>query len=63
MGTVGKIEIFNQVDAIKAVTIGFDKQDPLMDPKLWTEDFTMAWTGRSYTPNIHRKIEPVIYTF
>ena len=33
---------YDQVDAIKAVTIGFDKQEPQMDPKLWTEDFTTA---------------------
>ena len=49
---------FDQADTVKAVTIGFDKQEPQMDPKLWTEDFTNAWTGRSYTLNIPKKTEP-----
>ena len=49
---------FDQADDNKAVKIGFDKQEPLMDPSLWTEDFTTVWTGRSYTLNIPRKIEP-----
>ena len=40
LSSVSAKKTFDQADAVKAVTIGFDKQEPLMDPKLWTEDFT-----------------------
>ena len=49
---------FNQTEAVKIVTIGFDRQKHLMDPNLWTEDLTTVWTGRSFTLNIPQTIQP-----
>ena len=49
---------FGHKEVVKDVTIGFDAQKSVMDLEHWTEDFTSAWMGRSYTLKIEKNLHP-----
>ena len=49
---------YNLSDVVKNAHIGFKKNESLMDPSLWHDDFTITLYGRYFTLNTGRRITP-----
>ena len=50
---------FNRTEWIQEVYLGFETKRSLISPsKLWTEDFEVAWSGRTHTLQMDRRIGP-----
>ena len=49
---------YNLSDVVKDAHIGFEKNESLMDPSLWREDFTRTFYGRYFTLNTGRRTTP-----
>ena len=47
---------YNLSDVVKDAHIGFVKNESLMDPSLWREDFTRTFYGRYFTLNTGRRL-------